>query len=97
MLAMWGALVFQAILARWAVERWDMPVSGAPLLVSHPVFLCFFGLLVLAALLKEPFMGSDRVSSLTNSVWLLVVAWVYVISVWALAAGFADMGDGLGG
>ena len=97
MLAMWGALASLAMLARGAAERWDMMLPAATLVVSHPAFLCSFGLLVLAALLKEPFMGSGRASFVTNSVCLLVVAWVFVLSVWALAAGFADIGDGLGG
>ena len=97
MLAMWGALASLAMLVRWAAERWDMMLPAATLLVSHPVFLCFFGLLVLAALIKEPFMASDRMSFLTNSVWLLVVAWVFVLSVWSLFACCTNIDHGIGG
>ena len=91
------ALVALAGLTHLFSRKWDLELPLGSLLLSHIVFLCLFGLLVLTALVKEPFIVSDHISLVVNSVLLLVAAWLFAVSVLAFIVVFQDTGFTLGG
>ena len=91
------ALVALTGLTHVLSEERDVELPLATQCAFSTVFLCLFGVLVLAALVKEPFMVSGPMSLVANSVLLLVATWLFAVSVWAFILAFHDIGFRLGG
>ena len=91
------ALVALAGLTHLFSRKWDLELPLGSLLLSHIVFLCLFGLLVLTALVKEPFMVSNHMSLVVNSVLLLVAAFLLAVSVLAFIHAFGAVDSAIGG
>jgi len=89
--------IWLAALIRTLAQDWDLALSAYARLVSHGVFLWSLVFLVGAALVKEPFMPSNHVSFLVNSLFLLVAAWISMSVVATFLCLFTDVGGRMGG